>query len=390
MDDRIFFQFEAAWDSSLHNSLLLNKVSNYGEQVYLTLSAYMEIEGIQHSAVFTKDLSLLIYARDSKISAASRCATLLLERQMFWPSAKASRTAPCRDRQSLGQFFYLLTMKEPTDSGALRRQRRVLDTSSNYVRGEENLGLWRPRGDSLIFEHQWELEKLAKLQQVERVRLFLRLREKLKSLKTNKSKQVRPSDAIKTPVSPTKPQFPIPTVLKLSDEDKKVAERVLHLMTLKIPVNKEPPTGKKVDSNDSSLSNSVTSPLTENCGRIVKCSPSTDMLCRSKSRSEQDLTSSSLCTNSLIVNDGGMKRSVSGSQLGKIAPPVPEVTEERDRVLRRPKAMLKVPNTFSVCTTIEDSSCKHFLKMIYLTGYMPLTHCWLAKSDVVDNRDLAC
>uniref|UniRef100_A0A915ENX3 Kinesin-like domain-containing protein n=1 Tax=Ditylenchus dipsaci TaxID=166011 RepID=A0A915ENX3_9BILA len=362
MDDRIFFQFEAAWDSSLHNSLLLNKVSNYGEQVYLTLSAYMEIEGIQHSAVFTKDLSLLIYARDSKISAASR-------------------------------FFYLLTMKEPTDSGspgALRRQRRVLDTSSNYVRGEENLGLWRPRGDSLIFEHQWELEKLAKLQQVERVRLFLRLREKLKSLKTNKSKQVRPSDAIKTPVSPTKPQFPIPTVLKLSDEDKKVAERVLHLMTLKIPVNKEPPTGKKVDSNDSSLSNSVTSPLTENCGRIVKCSPSTDMLCRSKSRSEQDLTSSSLCTNSLIVNDGGMKRSVSGSQLGKIAPPVPEVTEERDRVLRRPKAMLKVPNTFSVCTTIEDSSCKHFLKMIYLTGYMPLTHCWLAKSDVVDNRDLAC
>jgi kinesin family protein 1 len=40
--------------------------------------------------------------------------------------------------------------------------------------------MWRPRGDSLIFEHQWELEKLAKLQQVERFRLFLRLRHKLK------------------------------------------------------------------------------------------------------------------------------------------------------------------------------------------------------------------
>lgn len=50
--------------------------------------------------------------------------------------------------------------------GAIRRQRRILDTSSTYVRGEENLGTWRPRGDSLIFEHQWELEKLAKLQQV--------------------------------------------------------------------------------------------------------------------------------------------------------------------------------------------------------------------------------
>ena len=31
---------------------------------------------------------------------------------------------------------------------------RVLDTSSTYVRGEENLVGWRPRGDSLIFDHQ--------------------------------------------------------------------------------------------------------------------------------------------------------------------------------------------------------------------------------------------
>lgn len=39
-------------------------------------------------------------------------------------------------------------------SGVQRRQRRVLDTSSTYVRGEENLHGWRPRGDSLIFDHQ--------------------------------------------------------------------------------------------------------------------------------------------------------------------------------------------------------------------------------------------
>jgi kinesin family protein 1 len=72
MDDRVFFQFEAAWDSSLHNSPLLNRVSDYGGQVYLTLSAYMELENTPHPVVITKDLSVLIYARDSKISAASR------------------------------------------------------------------------------------------------------------------------------------------------------------------------------------------------------------------------------------------------------------------------------------------------------------------------------
>ena len=42
-DDRMIFRFEAAWDSSLHNSLLLNRVTPSGEHVYLTLSAYVEV-----------------------------------------------------------------------------------------------------------------------------------------------------------------------------------------------------------------------------------------------------------------------------------------------------------------------------------------------------------
>lgn len=50
--------------------------------------------------------------------------------------------------------------------GMQRRRRRVLDTSVAYVRGEENLAGWRPRSDSLILDHQWELEKLSLLQDV--------------------------------------------------------------------------------------------------------------------------------------------------------------------------------------------------------------------------------
>ena len=42
-DDRAFFRFEAAWDSSLHNSAMLNRVSSAGETVYITLSAYLEV-----------------------------------------------------------------------------------------------------------------------------------------------------------------------------------------------------------------------------------------------------------------------------------------------------------------------------------------------------------
>ncbi|VVC97408.1 unnamed protein product [Leptidea sinapis] len=61
-----------------------------------------------------------------------------------------------------------------------RRQRRVLDTSGTYVRGEENLHGWRPRGDSLIFDHQWELEKMTRLEQVGRTRHYLALRDRLR------------------------------------------------------------------------------------------------------------------------------------------------------------------------------------------------------------------
>lgn len=40
--DRTFYQFETAWDSSMHNSLLLNRVTPYREKIYITLSAYIE------------------------------------------------------------------------------------------------------------------------------------------------------------------------------------------------------------------------------------------------------------------------------------------------------------------------------------------------------------
>lgn len=47
------------------------------------------------------------------------------------------------------------------------------------MRGEENLEGWKPRGDSLIFDHQWELEKLTRLEEVGRTRHMLLLRERL-------------------------------------------------------------------------------------------------------------------------------------------------------------------------------------------------------------------
>ena len=58
--------------------------------------------------------------------------------------------------------------------GTQRRLRRVIDTSGTYVRGEENLQGWRPRADSLLLDHQWELEKLGRLEEVLVAHVFQR------------------------------------------------------------------------------------------------------------------------------------------------------------------------------------------------------------------------
>lgn len=96
---RTFYRFEAVWDSSLHNSLLLNRVTPYGEKIFLTLSAYLEVchpppptlsniaafdlflrcpltscvsfSQLDHCiqpAIITKDICMVFYSRDAKIS----------------------------------------------------------------------------------------------------------------------------------------------------------------------------------------------------------------------------------------------------------------------------------------------------------------------------------
>ena len=48
----------------------------------------------------------------------------------------------------------------------LEFQGPVVDTSTVYVRGEENLRGWRPRRESLIYDHQDELNKLESIEEV--------------------------------------------------------------------------------------------------------------------------------------------------------------------------------------------------------------------------------
>ncbi|XP_038138291.1 kinesin-like protein KIF1A isoform X7 [Cyprinodon tularosa] len=169
---RTFYRFEAAWDSSMHNSLLLNRVTPYGEKIYMTLSAYLEMENCTQPAVITKDICMVFYSRDTKLSASRSIRNLF---------GTGSLRAADGNRVTGVYEVSLCNLADTGSPGMQRRRRRVLDTSVAYVRGEENLAGWRPRSDSLILEHQWELEKLSLLQDVEKTKHFLLLKEKLQS-----------------------------------------------------------------------------------------------------------------------------------------------------------------------------------------------------------------
>ncbi|XP_069039779.1 kinesin-like protein KIF1B isoform X13 [Lepisosteus oculatus] len=197
---RTFYRFEAVWDSSLHNSLLLNRVTPYGEKIYMTLSAYLELDHCIQPAVITKDVCMVFYSRDAKISPPRSLRSLF--------GSGYSKTPDCNRVTGIYELS-LCKMADTGSPGMQRRRRKVLDTSVAYVRGEENLAGWRPRGDSLILEHQWELEKLDLLHEVEKTRHLLLLREKLS--------ETAPK-SLSEPVSPTASSGSLSTSTSISSQ----------------------------------------------------------------------------------------------------------------------------------------------------------------------------
>ncbi|XP_020713430.1 kinesin-like protein unc-104 isoform X3 [Ceratitis capitata] len=265
-DDRSFYRFEAAWDSSLHNSALLNRVTQAGETIYITLSAYLELENCARPAIITKDLSMVIYGRDAR--TGPRSLKHLFSGQYRNPEA---------NRLS---GVYELSLRRASEAGVQRRQRRVLDTSSTYVRGEENLSGWRPRGDSLIFDHQWELEKLTRLEEVGRVRHLLLLRERLgmdtnpnPTTKTEKDVCNLAARAATSPVHmiiPPSPQTPVKDPQQIiSEREYNQREQDLMLKCLKLvqgTYNKlTDPTAEPATQSDASPSDEGCADMTVSC-----------------------------------------------------------------------------------------------------------------------------
>ncbi|XP_037324666.2 kinesin-like protein KIF1A isoform X11 [Pungitius pungitius] len=222
---RTFYRFEAAWDSSMHNSLLLNRVTPYGEKIYMTLSAYLEMENCTQPAIITKDVCMVFYSRDTKLSASRSIRNLF---------GTGSLRAADGNRVTGVYEVSLCNLADAGSPGMQRRRRRVLDTSVAYVRGEENLAGWRPRSDSLILDHQWELEKLSLLQDVEKTKHYLLLREKLEStmLMGQESLQSCITEELSESPQPPEVDQEVPSRSEITTErQRELAAKCLRLLT---------------------------------------------------------------------------------------------------------------------------------------------------------------
>ncbi|KAM0266060.1 hypothetical protein ACHAPA_007244 [Fusarium lateritium] len=121
----------AQWDSSLHNSLLLDRVTQDKYRVQMTISWEISSEKLAEPMKFSQKVCVQILSR-----------TFVRQTSMFsalWQSVRFVRS-------STGIFTLAMRPAPVKKVGDLWR----LNSQHDYVKGEENLTSWTPRGVSLV------------------------------------------------------------------------------------------------------------------------------------------------------------------------------------------------------------------------------------------------
>jgi kinesin family member 1 len=124
---------ESLWDSSIHNSVLLNRVTPPNQRVLLQVSWTIAVESCADPVQFSMDMAVTMQTRDAR--PPSRLLALLSSTRIL---SKTSNVFRVRLSPPL--------TRSPKDLWRL-------DTSEKYVRGEEILGSWRPRGIAVVEDH---------------------------------------------------------------------------------------------------------------------------------------------------------------------------------------------------------------------------------------------
>jgi kinesin family member 1 len=142
------------WDSSLHNSLLLDRTTADKYKVQMCLLWQVTTDKLGEPMKFALDLYSQVLSR-SYVRQASMFASL-------WQSVRIVRS-------TTGIFCVSLRPAPVKRVGDLWR----MNTEHEYVKGEENLTNWMPRGVSLVHEFINAKKRKRRLAELEAAKAFL-------------------------------------------------------------------------------------------------------------------------------------------------------------------------------------------------------------------------
>ena len=149
------FTVTGQWDSSLHGSSLLDRPTNERHSVQMSISVDIASERIPTVMTFTLDQTLQIRPR-----SWSR------PQSMFKALWKTSRII----HYTSGIFS--VTLKPASTKRASDIWR--MDSQQTYVKGEEGLSNWKPRGVTLVRDYAVSQLRRQRVTEVEATKVFLR------------------------------------------------------------------------------------------------------------------------------------------------------------------------------------------------------------------------
>ncbi|KAF9432183.1 kinesin-like protein Klp8 [Entomortierella beljakovae] len=225
-DGTSVLEVQASWDSSLHDSVFLNRVTAPYTRILLTLTWFVEAERCMDPVCFRMDIAAQIQDRDFRAPSQSPFRLLPIFLQQ-----SSTRTL----KKTSGLFLMTLRPVVARKASELWR----MNTASKYVRGEEFLaGVWRPRGVSLVKEFKETRERVHRLEAVEKTRHWLQLRggdKYLKSISKHDSKD------------PSEMEANGGRIEELDEREKKLLQKALKLWCYKpilieeVEISQDPP-----------------------------------------------------------------------------------------------------------------------------------------------------
>ena len=144
---------DALWDSSIHDSDLLNRITLSNQRILLQLSWAIVVETCSDPVEFTMDIAVMTRTRDAR--PPSKFMSLLGSTRILSKTSSIFRV----------RLSPPLT-RSPKDLWRL-------DTSKKYVRGEEVLGHWKPRGISMVEDYMRLVTTEEKAADVQAIRVIL-------------------------------------------------------------------------------------------------------------------------------------------------------------------------------------------------------------------------